>query len=277
MSQFENTGWDPERENFDSIVNSSTTFAITYSDFQAPEEIDPRKAVRHDKQFDMGSCAGFSLTNNGEYLWNIATGHTVYSDERQFSQLFAYLETQRVDGLLGSDSGSTIEGGIRISKEVGFLRYEELPYKTPYPRNARTLITQEMRQKASAFKIRSHSVLRTYDDCFRYLASGVGSLHTGTIWNNSFYGRNGVLESVSMVNGGGHATAILGYSKRKDSQNRNYLWRLNSHNDSYTEIAPRVIDELLRHRWTVFVGVSDMTTPEPRKLSLDEWKAKLRI
>lgn len=277
MSQFENTGWDPERENFDAIANSSTRFEITYGDFQAPEEIDPRKAVRHDKQLDMGSCQGFSLTNSGEYLWNIAVGHTEYSNERQFSQLFAYLETQRVDGLLGSDTGSTIEGGIRIAKEIGFLKSQELPYKTPYPRNARSVVTSEMRQKAGAFKIRSHTVIRSYDECFRYLASGVGALHTGTVWNNSFYGRNGVVEKISLANGGGHATAWLGYSKRKDSKGRNYLWRLNSHNDSYIELAPSVVDELCRHRWTVIVGVSDMETPEPRKFTLEEWQQRLRV
>ena len=276
MSQFENTGWDPERENKDAIEASGTAFRVSFGDFEAPEEIDPRKFVRHDKQYNMGSCQGFSLTNCGEQLWNIAGGFKEYSDERQFSQLFAYLETQRVDGLLGRDQGSTIEGGIRVAKNVGFLKYGELPYKTPYPANARTLVTDLMRQKASVFKLESHTVLRSYDEAFLYLASGAGVLHTGTVWNDSFYGQNGVLESVSLANGGGHATAWLGYSKRVDSKGRKYLWRLNSHNDSYCEIAPSVVDVLFRHQWTVIVGVSDLKIPEPRKLSLDEWKKGLR-
>jgi hypothetical protein len=277
MSQFENTGWDPERENFDSIANSSVPFEISYGDFETPEEIDPRRMVRHDKQFDMGSCQGFSLSNCGEQLWNFAGNHREFSNDRQFSQLFSYLETQRVDGLLGRDTGSTIEGGIRIAKDVGFLQYEHLPYRTPYPNNARTLVTADMRAKASAFKLRSHSVLRNYDEIFRYLASGVGAVHTGTVWNNSFYAANGVLENVSLANGGGHATAWLGYSKRKDSRGRNYLWRLNSHNDSFVEMAPRVIDTLVSHQWTVIVGVSDLQTPQPRKFTLAEWQKGLQV
>jgi hypothetical protein len=276
MSQWESTGWDWELENVDAINNTAVPFEIGYGDFEIPEEIDPRRKVRHDKQFNMGSCQGFSLTNCGEYLWNIAIGAKEFSNDRQFSPLFAYLETQRLDGLLGRDVGSTINGGIRIAKQVGFLEENELPYRTPYPQNARTLITQTMRESAGAFKLRSHSVMRSYDDCFRYVASGVGSLHTGTLWNNSFYAANGVLNSVSLNSGGGHATAWFGFSKRKDNRGRNYLWRLNSHNDSYTEIAPGVIDALFRHKHTVIVGVSDLETPEPRKLSLAEWQEGLR-
>jgi len=277
MSQFENTGWNLELENLDELSSTATAFDISYSDFETPVEIDPRKFVRHDRQGSMGSCQGFSLTNCGECLWNFAGNFVEYCDTRQFSALFAYLETQRVDGLLGRDSGSTITGGVRIAREVGFLEEKHLPYRTPYPSNARTLVTSEMRQRAGAFKIRSHSMLRSYDECFRYLASGVGALHTGTIWNNSFYGRNGVVKSISMTNGGGHATAWLGFSRRKDSRGRNFLWRLNSHNDSYVEIAPSVIDQLCNHRWTVIVGVSDLQTPTPRKLSLEEWQKGLQV
>jgi hypothetical protein len=143
----------------------------------------------------------------------------------------------------------------------------ELPYRTPYPNNARTIVTDAMRAKAGQFKIRSHTWLESYDAIFQYLASGVGAVHTGTLWNDSFYARNGVLESISLRGGGGHATAWLGYSKRKDSKGRNYIWRINSHNDSWTEIAPSVIDALCRHEYTSIVGVSDLSTPGPRAVS----------
>ena len=261
------TGYTPELERRDEIANSATPMTFTMRDFQTPEEVDPRPLMRHDKQGNMGSCQGFSLTNCGELCWALHYG--TVSNDRQFSQLFAYLESQRLDGLLGSDRGSTISGGIKIATTVGFLRLSELEYKTPYPANARSLITDSMRVKAEPYKIRSHTWLESYDDIFKYLASGSGAVHTGTLWNNSFYANNGVLESISLVNGGGHATAWLGFSKRKDSRNRNYIWRLNSHNDSWTEIAPSVIDSLCKHRYTSIVGISDLTTPGPRKIS---WK-----
>lgn len=262
---FEFTGYPIELEKRDEIANSSTPMLFTLRDFQAPEEVDPRSLCRHDKQGNMGSCQGFSLTNCGEYLWALHSGSM--SNDRQFSQLFAYLESQRIDGLLGRDAGSTISGGLKVASQFGYLRESDLPYRTPYPANARTLVTDAMRQAAWVFRIRSHTWLESYDAIFQYLASGAGAVHTGTLWNDSFYSKNGVVESISLRNGGGHATAWLGYSKRKDRKGRNYIWRLNSHNDSWTEIAPSVIDALCKHQYTSIVGISDLSTPGPRKVS----------
>jgi hypothetical protein len=259
------TGYDPSAENRDAIRAQSVEVFFTVADYEAPEEIDFRKLIRHDKQFDMGSCGGFGNTNSGEGLWALCHGEM--SDERQFSQLFSYLEAQRLDGLLGSDKGSTISSGLKISKEIGYLPLKHLPYSTPYPRNARTLITDEMRRLASPFKVRSSTWLESYDAIKNYMAAGVGVCFVGSIWNQSLYARNGVLESISMANGGGHAYCFAGYSKRKDAKGRNYIWRLNSHNDSWTEIAPSVIDALCRHQYTSIVGVSDLSTPGPRAVS----------
>jgi hypothetical protein len=261
MSEF--TGYPIELEDRDAIRDSATVFAVKSTDYAAPDEIDPRALMRHDKQGNMGSCQGFSLANCGEYLW--ALTHDAVSDERQFSSLFAYLESQRFNKLLGRDEGSTITAGLKVATEIGFLSEKDLPYRTPYPSNARTLVSDFMRQEAAKFKIRSHSWLTSYQQIFDYLASGAGAVHTGTSWNQSFYASSGVLERISFgMRDGGHATAWLGYSKRKDSQGRNYIWRLNSHNDSWTEMAPSVIDQLCRHQYTSIVGISDLSTPGPR-------------
>jgi hypothetical protein len=258
------TGWNPLTEDRKAIRDSATPFLVTYGDYDAPEEIDPRATMRHDNQGNMGSCQGFSLTNCGERLYCLATGLNGVGP--QFSQLFAYLESQRQNGLLGRDAGSTIESGLKVAETIGFLPLEDLPYSTPYPRNASSVVTQSMRDKASSLKTQSHSVLESYDAIFNYLASRAGAVHTGTLWNNSFYARNGVVESVNFFGGGGHATAWLGYSKRKDRQGRNYLWRLNSHQDSWAEIAPSVVDALCAHNFTVVIGISDMKTPKPRDI-----------
>jgi hypothetical protein len=258
-------GYPIELEKRDEIRETAIPFLLTSADYSAPEEVDPRPLMRHDKQGNMGACQGFSLSNCGELLYALATASKTIGG--QFSQLFAYLESQRIDGLLGRDAGSTISGGLKVAQGIGYLPESELPYSTPYPRNARSLITDDMRTKASAFKVRSHSWLESYQQIFDYLASGCGAVHTGTVWNQSFYATNGVLERISLVNGGGHATAWLGYSKRKDSQGRNYIWRLNSHNDSWTELAPSVIDQLCKHQYTSIVGISDLSTPGPRDIN----------
>ena len=264
------TGYNPELERIDEIRATATPFDVTYGDYDAPEEIDPRGLIRHDKQFNMGSCAGFSVTSNGEYIGTRLQGWKEHNHDFQFSQLFAYLETQRIDGLLGRDVGSTIAGGLRVAREIGFLPLADLPYRTPYPNDARTLVTEAMRSKAGSSKIGSHSWLKSYDDIFNYLASNTGSCHTGTVWNDSFYAANGVLERISLSNGGGHSTCWAGYSKRKDARGRNYLWRMNSHNDSWTEIAPSVIDALCSHQYTSIVGMSDLTVPKPRKIDFSK-------
>ena len=266
MSQVEFTGYDCAIENRDEIRATSIELGFRVGDYEAPEEIDFRKLIRHDKQFNMGSCGGFGNTSCGEGLWALVNGEM--SDDRQFAPTFSYLEAQRLDGLLGVDKGSTISSGLKISKEIGYLALKHLPYSTPYPRNAKTLITDEMRTLASPFKVRSSTWLDSYDDIKNYFASGVGLGFAGTPWNDSFYGRNGVVDSIGFTRlDGGHAYCFAGYSKRKDAKGRNYLWRLNSHNDSWTEIAPSVIDQLCRHEYTTIVGVSDLSTPGPRAVS----------
>lgn len=265
------TGYNPNRERFRELEASAVPFTLRASDYTAPPEIDPRGKVRHDQQGSMGSCQGHSLANVCEYLRLIAKGEQRYSDEKQFSRLFAYLESQRIDGLLGSDRGSTISGGTRVAETIGLCSEDLLPYRTPYPRNARTLVTDQMRAAAEPFRVRSHSVLRSYRECFDYLASGVGGINIGTAWNNSFYARDGVLERVSIGRrDGGHATALLGYSTRTDREGRHYLWRLNSHQDDWTEIAPSVMDHLFGHQWTAAVGMSDLSTPKPRVIDFSK-------
>lgn len=264
---YEFTGYRIELENRAELEATSTPMTFTFRDFQAPEEIDPRGKVRHDKQGNMGSCQGFSIANCGEYLWAIQLGWDNYKNDHQVSSLFMYLESQRFDRLIGRDTGSTISGGLRAAREVGFAPESVLPYRTPYPSNARTLITDSMRQAAASLKVRSHTWLKSYDDILKYLAAGVGAVHTGTVWNNSFYANDRVLNDVSLVNGGGHATAWLGYSKRKDRSGRNFIWRLNSHNDDWTELSPTVVDKLCRHAYTAIVGISDLSTPGPRDVN----------
>lgn len=260
------TGYAIELEDRVGLERESTPMLFGDGDFSAPDEIDPRGKVRHDKQGGVGSCQGFSLANCGEYLWAIQSGWNSYKSDHQFSSMAMYLLSQEKDGLIGRDSGSTISGGLHVARNTGFVPEHLLPYVARYPSNARSVVTQSMRQAASLFRIRSHTWLKSYADIFRYLASGAGAVHTGTIWNNSFYSSSGVLESVSLGGGGGHATAWLGYSRRKDSRGRNYIWRLNSHNDSWTEIAPSVIDRICQHSYTAIVGISDMSTPGPRNI-----------
>ncbi|NBW16889.1 MAG: hypothetical protein EBR82_53820, partial [Caulobacteraceae bacterium] len=156
------TGYRIDLEDRSALEANATPFLVASSDYLAPPEIDPRGKVRHDRQGSMGSCQGFSLANSCEYLLLLAMRLKEYSGEYQFSSLYAYLESQRFDGLLGRDVGSTIGAGLKVAKDVGMLPEKALPYRTPYPSNARSMITDAMRSQASTFKIRSFSWLKSY-------------------------------------------------------------------------------------------------------------------
>ena len=61
MSEF--TGYDPTIENRDELANTATPLLFSMADVDVPEEVDPRPLVRHDNQYNMGSCGGFANTN----------------------------------------------------------------------------------------------------------------------------------------------------------------------------------------------------------------------
>jgi C1A family cysteine protease len=254
-------GYRIDLENKPALLAGATDFrALTYS---APEEIDPRPWHRIENQGSMGSCQGHALSSVCEMAYHIATGQVT-----QFSPLFAYYASQKIDGLLGSDNGSTISGGKDCAMKYGQCPLDVMPYPNPVRYTGK--IPQEAFEAAEPFKIRSHSVCDSYADVFAYLASGQGGVEIGISWG--LQPVNGVVERFQS-GGGGHAVSFLGYSPRKDSQGRNYLWLANSWGtdtwgvNGWAEVAPQAVDDMARHPHTVMIGLSDLTTPEVRNVS----------
>lgn len=242
-----------------------TPFLLSSADFTAPEEIDPRKWHRIENQGPMGSCQGHAQSSVVEYAYYIATRQVT-----QFSPMFAYLTSQKEDGLLGSDRGSTIMGGWKAAHKYGDCPLNIFPY--PNPVRYSTKIPEAAWDAASPFKIQSQSVIETYEDAFNYLGSGQGGIEIGIAWGNGTRTNSeGVMETYT-PGGGGHAVCILGYSPRKDRYNRKYLWLANSWSPSgwgkngWGEISPTAIEQMLKHKYTVMIGYSDLTTPEPRRI-----------
>jgi len=228
-------------------------------EFNEPEEIDCRPWMRIENQGSMGSCQGHAQTTVGEYCYHVAMGEVI-----QFSPLFAYIATQRIDGISG-DRGSTIAGGVENAETNGLCPLEVCPYPDPvrYTRN----IPDAAYEAAKPFKIRQHCVFDSYAGCYGYLATGQGAIEIGIGWGGSESSCNGVMESYRGGRGG-HALALVGYSRRKDSQGRKYLWLANSWdidwgNGGWAEVAPRAIEQMLAAGGT-FIGMSDLTTPKPR-------------
>lgn len=232
--------------------------------FAAPLEIDPRPWHRIENQGAMGSCQGHALSSVCEMAYHIATNEVI-----QFSPLFAYYATQKIDGLLGSDTGSTIAGGMECSKKYGACPLDVMPY--PNPVRYTGAIPDAAFSAATPFKIRSHAVCRNYDDVFSFLASGQGGVEIGIRWGTAMTPNgDGVIEQFR-PGSGGHAVCFLGYSRRVDGQGRNSLWLANSWSEQWgdrgwAEVAPLAVEQMARHPETVMIGLSDLSTPAPRKI-----------
>lgn len=228
-----------------------------------PIEIDPRPFNKVENQLQQGACEGHDISSCFEHCYHIATGEV-----KQFSRAHGYYGTQRIDGIRG-DNGATIAGGVRLVTEVGLVSDEVWPYPRNY--NPTPPVSwDEIAKLAAPFKIRSHSVLNGIDDVFNYLATGTGAVTIGTSWGFT-PDANGVVERYRRSNGG-HATAVLGYSKRKDSAGRNYFWLLNSWgetwgNKGWGEISPQAMSDALSDQYAVAIGISDLSTPVVRPIS----------
>lgn len=261
-----NYGYRYELENSLLLNRLTTSFApiqeISLKD--APEEIDPRKWHRIENQGSMGSCRGHSLSSIGEYCYYIATGEV-----KQFSPLFAYYATQKVDGLQGADRGSTISGGMEVATKIGFCPLEIMPY--PKPVKYHWELPQPALDAAKDFLVKKHYQINTYDDWFKFLASGQGGIDFGLLWSKDMTpDSDGIIWDYT-PGGGGHAVCSLGYTKRRDNQGRNFIILVNSWDvtwgkGGYAEVAPDAVTKILRAGWTVARGVSDMVSPKFREI-----------
>lgn len=237
--------------------------------FSAPLEIDPRPWHRIEMQGSMGSCQGHALSSVCEMAYHLATGQVT-----QFSPLFAYYATQKIDGLLGSDQGSTISGGAECAKRFGACPLDVMPYPNPVVYTG--VIPAPAWPAAEVFKIQHHVMCRSYDDVFTFLASGQGGVELGIGWNSSMSpNAEGVIDTYDRHGGGGHAICFLGYSRRVDHQGRAYLWLANSWSESWgqhgwAEVAPAAVDAMFDCPNTVMIGLSDLTVPTPRSI---DWAA----
>lgn len=257
-------GWRVDIERYDELKNTETPFNLPMMG-DPPEEIDPRPYHKVENQGNQGSCQGHDISSCVEHCYHIAA-----NEVKQFSRAHGYYGTQKIDGIRG-DQGSTISGGVKLVSEIGIVTEDVWPYPSGY--NPTPPVSWEkIAELAAPFKIRSHSVLKGYDDLFNYLASGVGAVTIGTGWG--FKPVNGVVEKYS-GGSGGHATAVLGYSKRKDSKGRNYFWLLNSWGEGWgtkgwAEISPTAMANALNTNYAVAIGVSDLSTPTVRPINWSE-------
>ncbi|TWT57234.1 hypothetical protein KOR42_05920 [Thalassoglobus neptunius] len=245
----------------------------SFSAAALPDEVRPDIGPdphRLENQSSMGSCQGHDIASCIEDLMWVAGG----GNRIQLSNIFAYLATQKIDGLLGSDRGSTISGGVKLAQNHGVCSLEYAPYPNPvrYPddREIARILSPENYEAAKPYRIKKTYGIRSYDDAVKWIGGG-GAISLGISWPPIFAvnpeGRKVARRAAG--SGGGHAIAVIGYRKTGN------LIVANSHN-YWFEIPADVFNSMLRQRYTVAIGVSDMAEPAPRKVSqvkesLDQW------
>jgi hypothetical protein len=128
MTRYDHSGspgyrWDLEDK--DRLYAGGVVFE-GFKSVAIPDEVDPRGWLRTENQGPMGSCRGHSLSTGCEFIYRGIVGEVI-----QFSPMWCYLRTQKRDGLLGRDSGSTIENGVKVAVEEGVCTAAVFPYPNP--------------------------------------------------------------------------------------------------------------------------------------------------
>lgn len=230
--------------------------------FKEPAEIDPREWFEIHNQGNQGSCQGQSLADSVDYCHYLDTGENI-----NCSRGFAYLASQAQGNLIGSDSGSTLDGGSKAAK-IG-LPLEDV---FPYTENYKTLLAN-YRSKSAAiladatklYKLMGEVPLANEEDCKQFLATHSGIIHIGIMW--------GVADSWEITgynaSGGGHAVTIAGYLKHP-SWGYGYLlknsWGQAWGKDGWGLLKPSVVTSMIKARYSVFLGRSAPQTPKPKIL-----------
>ena len=268
-------GWlhdEEDQEFLNSLPSEMSVLAMrgTYNEVR----VDARKVMKIENQGSVGSCQGHALSSCVELCYYIATGDLT----RQLSRQYAYVETQRIDGISG-DRGSTISGGIKLATTKGvpeesFWKYSGR-YETKRPTN-----WSEVEANAAQHKVGQSYRMTTYDGVRTFLGSGQGGISIGISWGSDV--DRAIVERFSGSGGGGHAIALLGLSERLDNSGRPYVlmmnsWGANWGNAGWAEWAPAAIEQMLRHQYTACFGLSDMPNVKPREYTLDDLKKDLRI
>lgn len=261
-----------DQEYLNSLPNESPVLAMRGSYNEV--KIDPRKVMKIENQGSVGSCQGHSLSSCVELCYYIATGDLT----RQLSRQYAYIETQKIDGISG-DRGSTISGGIKLATTKGIPQESLWKYPGRYD-TRRPANWTEIETDAQQHKIGQSYRMTTYDGVRTFLGSGQGGISIGISWSGEV--DRAIVNSFSGAGGGGHAIALLALSDRLDVSGRPFVWMMNSWgsnwgNGGWSEWSPNAVEQMLRHRYTACFGLSDMPNVRPREFTIDDMKKGLAI
>lgn len=232
-------GWliDEEDQGWIDSLEEGTPF--TYGDYQPIQDVltKPSEWLRIEDQNGFGSCQGNALST----VCEIAYYNASKGDIIQLSRWFAYVGTQKIDGIRG-DQGSTISGGAELAKTRGICPEDLYPYPTHYTYS----ITDEQYKSAEPYKLKTARRMRSVDDVRNWLDGGLGGINIGVRWGS-----------------GGHAVAIV------ETQGTSFKvansWGTHWGDGGYFTWTEREMAQKLRESYTVAIGLTDMEEVKPRE------------
>lgn len=234
--------------------------------WEPAEEMDPEEWFEINDQGRIGSCAAQALTDTAEYCHVIQHGEPI-----QLSRGFAYLETQKHDGLLGRDAGSTLDGGTKVLKE-GLPLESEFPYVDDY-RALYNKYRSVSGRIGRAYQLKGEIPMPTSEDAYRFLSSWQGIIQIGIMWTIPDAGYE-ITSYQYSSRAGGHSVGIVGYVKMPSwplgiGLKLKNSWSKRWGRNGYKLLHPKAYDQMFRHQWNVAVGRSDMPRPTPRVDAID--------
>lgn len=267
------SGYPIELENRDALREMSPPGIFkALADDDLPKKVDFRQALKIENQASMGSCQGHALSTCTEGCYFIATA----GQQIELSRLFAYLGSQKLDGISG-DRGSTLHGGAKLVTEFGLCLEADFPYPSPvrYPAGGHRSIPAAAWEKAQAFRIKTTKFITEEPEVHQWLGSGAGLVEIGIAWGSAMEpDSQGVIDSFR-AGGGGHAVSLTGYLPCEEigcDTPEGYVYILdNSWGRGWgvngrAYVKPRAVRQMLEHRFTTFVGLSDMVDVKPRSV-----------
>lgn len=271
------SGYAIEKEDRGFLAASSTKLSSAFMAYAIPEMVDPsaldKDLMPIENQASIGSCQGNSLTECAEYSMFIATNKVV-----QFSRMAAYLGSQKHDNIEG-DRGSTLSGGTKYASGNGFCLESTVPYPGQYPQGGWRSLPSSAWEEGKKYLLKSETEIKEASAIRQYIGAGAGIVQIGIAWGDFMEPQQGFITSFRVGgNFGGHAVAFAGYAPdsivgRKSSagywlklkNSWGQRWGLNG----WAWVDPGAVVDMLRHKFTVMVGRSDMATPHPRPVPVD--------
>jgi len=243
-------GYDPSLERLDLLRSESLAYSPVCGEaVESFQALHPKEWMRIEHQKSWPSCGGHALSTVMEWLFYLASQGEVL----QLSRFFAWVQAQKSGGGRPSASrGVSIYGCAKAAKEVGLPEEDLAPYKVG---DFRTEFPPEVYENAKEHKAINSIVLETADECFDFLAGGVGGICFGVPWE--FNMRSW------------HAVAGVGVPTDGTIHIAN-SWGPDWDGDGWTEWDHDKLTRYLKIDGSVAIGLTDMDRPHVRKGWLPE-------